>query len=152
MKILLIILFSSLHIFAYSLKIHGVVEKPYGLNKKQFDQIKQTNIKDISVVCNTGEVKQKPKELKGVLLMQLIQDAQIDIKNKKKLNQIVVLAKASDKYAVTFSYNELFNTEIGNNVLVVWENDSFSLYSKKDFVTGSRHVYDLVDIDIQFIK
>lgn len=152
MKLIFILIFCFSQIFALSLKVQGDIKEPYSLNKEQFNALAQTTIKDVNVVCASGEEKQKPKDLKGVLLMQLIQKAKIDVQNRKKLNQIVILASATDGYAVTFSYNEIFNTEIGNNVLVVYENNSFSLYSKKDFLTGSRHVYNLVDIDIQFIK
>lgn len=52
---------------------------------------------------------------------------------------------------MAFSYNELFNTTVGDEVLVVYENESFSLYSKKDLVTGPRHVYNLTNIKIIYI-
>ena len=135
MKLLFILLIACLQIFAVDLTVQGEVKNPLTLTKEQFENLPQTILKDVGVVCASGEEKKKPKDLKGVLLMQLVQNAKIDIKSKKKLNQIVILATATDNYAVAFSYNELFNTDIGNSVLVVYENDSFSLYSKKDFLT-----------------
>ncbi|XPV69396.1 MAG: hypothetical protein ACNI25_02185 [Halarcobacter sp.] len=152
MKIFLILLFTSLQIFALSLSVNGQIKEPYRLTKEEFERIPHSTIKNVNIVCASGEEKQKPKDLNGVLLIQLIQKAKIDIKSRKKLNQIVVLATASDNYTVVFSYNELFNTTIGNEVIVVYENESFSLYSKKDFLTGPRHVYALTNIKIQLIQ
>jgi len=152
MKIIFTLIIISLQIYASNLSVEGLVQNPFTLTKKDFMNLPQTTLDGVDVVCASGEQKQKPKKLKGVLLMQLVQISKIDIKSKKKLNQIVVLANAKDNYAVAFSYNELFNTSIGNNVLVVYENDSFSLYSKKDFLTGPRHVYNLNKIKIKFVE
>jgi len=152
MKILFILLITISQIFASKLSVEGLVQSPLILTKKSFFDLPQTTLDNVDVVCASGEQKQKPKKLKGILLMQLVQNSKIDIKNKKKLNQVIILASAKDNYAVAFSYNELFNTTIGNNVLVVYENDSFSLYSKEDFLTGPRHVYDLNKIKIVLVE
>lgn len=152
MKFIFALLITSLQIFALNLTVQGDVKNPLNLSEKEFKNLPQTTLENVNVVCASGEEKQKPRDLKGVLLMQLVQNAKIDIKSKKKLNQIVILATATDNYAVAFSYNELFNTDIGNSVLVVYENNSFSLYSQKDFLTGPRHVYNLNNIKIKLIK
>ncbi|QKF82770.1 hypothetical protein [Halarcobacter ebronensis] len=152
MKIIVLFTLTFLNLFAYSLSIQGDIKEPYSLDEKEFNLLTHTTLKDVSVVCASGEEKQKPKDLNGVLLMDLVQKAKVAIKSKKKLNQIIVLAKATDDYAVAFSYNEIFNTDIGNSIIVVYENNSFSLYSKKDFLTGPRHVYSLDEIQIKLIE
>lgn len=152
MKLIFTFFAFALWAFSATLSVDGVVNHKFELNKESFLKLPQTQLKEVDVVCNSGEVKQEPKNVSGVLLMQLLQKANIDIKSKKKLNQVTVLATAMDDYAVAFSYNELFNTDIGNSVIVVYENESFSLYSQKDFLTGPRHVYALENIQVQYIK
>ena len=59
---------------------------------------------------------------------------------------------------VTFSWNELFNTPIGKDVLVAWEKNGnpleagegqFLLISDQDINTGPRHVRWLSEIEIK---
>ncbi|MEO5581168.1 MAG: hypothetical protein ABIR66_00635 [Saprospiraceae bacterium] len=68
--------------------------------------------------------------------------------------------KANDDYSVVVSWNELFNTEIGNSFYLVVEADSKSqkdapekilLISTKDFKTGRRQVKGLKSIEVKRI-
>ncbi|WP_419769271.1 MAG: hypothetical protein ACNI3C_07880 [Candidatus Marinarcus sp.] len=152
MKLFIVSLLSCLHLFAATLSVNGEVQQTLHFDKESFAKLPHTTLSDVAVVCASGQTKQAAQKKSGVLLIQLIQNAHIDIKSKKKLNQVVVLATAMDDYAVAFSYNELFNTDIGNAVIVVYENEGFSLYSKKDFLTGSRHVYALENIQVRMIQ
>ena len=68
------------------------------------------------------------------------------------------IASASDGYKVVFSWSELFNSPIGDGVLVMFEKDGnpigdeegrLALISTKDIRTGSRHVKWLNDIEVR---
>ena len=71
---------------------------------------------------------------------------------------MVVIARATDGYVVTFSWNELYNTPIGDSVLVAYEKDGkplepgegqLLLISGKDTRTGPRHVRWLSEIEVK---
>jgi hypothetical protein len=65
------------------------------------------------------------------------------------LGQYYFLFEASDGYKIVFSFNEVYNTEIGNNLYIVTEIDGKDasettnkvlLLSTKDIKGGSRNV------------
>ena len=85
----------------------------------------------------------------------------LKLEGHKDARTMVVVARATDGYVVTFSYNELYNTAIGKDVLVAWEKDGqplgphegqFLLISGQDIKTGPRHVRNLADIRIVRMK
>ena len=74
---------------------------------------------------------------------------------------MVIVARATDGYVVTFSWNELYNTAIGKDVLVAWEKDGkpldvregqLLLISGQDIKTGPRHVRNLSSIEVLRMK
>ena len=58
---------------------------------------------------------------KGVLLKDIIDKAVIDMPAPKLLSEIYITCVATDNYKVVFSWNELYNTDIGNHVIDVIE-------------------------------
>lgn len=118
------------------------------------------NIGDLKIVNHDGEFRRDYKELKGVLLTDILKNVEISVSAPRYLSECYIIMKATDGYSVVFSWNELFNTEIGLNVYVVMEADGKSLknstekmllVSSKDFKTGRRHVKGLKSIEIKRI-
>ncbi|WP_134087864.1 hypothetical protein [Olivibacter sp. XZL3] len=77
----------------------------------------------------------------------------------KVLSEYYIVCIAKDGYKVVFSWNELFNTPIGDSVLVVTnineatngeQEDDLALLSPKDMATGRRYVKQLQTI--QFLR
>ncbi|MBK7252189.1 MAG: hypothetical protein IPI06_15355 [Gammaproteobacteria bacterium] len=73
---------------------------------------------------------------------------------------MVVVATASDGYKAVFSWSELFNSPVGEGVLVFFEKDGMpladdegriALISAKDLRTGPRHVKWLQGIEVRKI-
>jgi len=98
--------------------------------------------------------------VKGVLLLDLLKDISITTASPKLLSEYYLVFKASDGYSVVVSWNELFNTEIGNSFYIVTEANNqkqkdapekILLIATKDFKTGRRHIKGLQNIEIKRI-
>lgn len=93
-------------------------------------------------------------------LKEIIDQAKIDVKSRKDLNKVYIMAIASDNYKVLFSLNELFNSKIGDNVLIFFkkneklldENEGkLALISVEDENENPRHIKWLEKIIINKI-
>ncbi|MCC7096181.1 MAG: molybdopterin-dependent oxidoreductase [Thermomonas sp.] len=120
------------------------------LNLADLKQLAPRNSGPMDVVCASGEMKGRVNNFRGVLLTDVLNAVGIDLQSHKDDRRMVIVARATDGYTVTFSWSELYNTEIGKQVLVAWEKDGkplddgegqFLLISGKDIKTGPRHVH-----------
>lgn len=68
---------------------------------------------------------------------------------------------ASDGYKVVFSWNELFNSDMGNQVMIITEEDGkkadtiddhIAILSPLDKNTGRRYVQNLQEIKVGRVK
>jgi hypothetical protein len=107
------------------------------------------------------EKKRTVKNIKGILLTDILKKSGIDEKNPKLFSEFYFTCIAADGYKVVFSWNEIFNTEIGGHILVVTEAegkplesmpDRMLLLSAKDFATGRRFVKGLEKIIVDRVK
>ena len=95
------------------------------------------------------------------MLKELIAAAGLRNASPGDLKRTVFIASAHDGYAVTFSWNELFNTPVGERVLVAYEcggcplspdDGGPILYSGYDIFPAPRHVKRLAQIDIRVLE
>jgi DMSO/TMAO reductase YedYZ molybdopterin-dependent catalytic subunit len=100
----------------------------------------------------------RPRVYRGVLLRDLIAAAQPIEAGRFDLRQSIVVARATDGYLAIFSWAELFNSPIGDGVLVAWSLDgsplpddegAFALVSARDTRAGPRHVRWLESIEFR---
>ena len=73
---------------------------------------------------------------------------------------MAIIATASDGYKVVFSWSEVFNSPLGEGVIVFFEKDGvpladdegrIAMVSTKDIRTGPRHVKWLQAIEVRKI-
>ena len=142
---------------SHSLAITGAVKASVELNLADLKQLAPRDTGPMDVVCASGEVKGRVNNFRGVLLTDVLNAVGIDLQSHKDDRRMVIVARATDGYTVTFSWSELYNTEIGKQVLVAWEKDGkplddgegqFLLISGKDIKTGPRHVRNLSSIEV----
>lgn len=140
--------------------ITGLVDKPLTISYEELTKEKIVSIGDFKVTNHLGEYKKEYKDVKGVMLLDLLKKVNITTTSPKLLSEYYLVFKAIDGYSVVVSWNELFNTEIGNSFFLVVEADSKSqkdaaekilLISTKDFKTGRRHIKGLEKIEIKRI-
>ena len=119
------------------------------------------SIGDVTITNHLGEKKSEARGLKGVLLKDIISSTEINSESPKVLSEYYFVCKANDGYTVVFSWNELFNTAVGESVYVVTEKndksaagmeDAILLISPTDFKTGRRHVKSLASIEVKRAK
>jgi DMSO/TMAO reductase YedYZ molybdopterin-dependent catalytic subunit len=94
----------------------------------------------------------------GVRIADVLDEAGIQKEERHAMRRTYVVATASDGYKAIFSWGELFNTPIGQGVLVVYERDGaaldegegrIALVSLADDRVGPRHVKWLQRIEVK---
>ena len=138
--------------------IEGLVEKNVSIN---FDSLKlyPTQTIDSFVITNhLGVRKSTLKNLKVVALKSILNNISIKVESPKILSEFYFIFVGSDGYKVVYSWNEIFNTEVGKSVFIVIEHDgknmdvsddSILTICKTDAATGRRHVKSLSKILIK---
>lgn len=93
----------------------------------------------------------------AVRLTDILQKAKIKTQTHNDLKRTIIVATASDGYKAVFSWNELFNTSIGEGVMVlIGQNGQLlpphegriAMLSTQDIKNGPRHVRWLQRIDV----
>jgi cytochrome c551/c552 len=140
------------------LAVTGAVEHKLDLSVDDLRQLPAQDLREISVVSQSQTTAGQTETFKGVLLRTLLDKAAIVSPGRNDLKKLIVIARASDDYAVVFSWNELFNSELGNGVLVYVEKNGkplaedegrIALISTKDTHLGARHVRWLNAIEVR---
>ena len=118
-------------------------------------------IPDIVITNNNGEAKGTAKKLKGILLKSILEKIEFPIEKPKELNEFYFTFIASDGYKAVFSWNEIFNTETGNNIFIITEKDGkkinemedrILIITATDFKTGRRHIKGLEKIIVSRVE
>lgn len=142
---------------SHSLTISGAVKSPGELDLAAIKKLAPRDTGPMNVVCASGQIKGKVDNYRGVLLTDVLDSVVIDLKAHKDDRRMVIVARATDGYTVTFSWSELYNTDVGKHVLVAWEKDGkplpvgegqLLLISGKDLKTGPRHVRWLSSLQV----
>jgi hypothetical protein len=93
----------------------------------------------------------------GYLLRDVLGFAKVVRGDPHDWKKMVIVASAADGYKVGFSYNEITNTPVGDQVVVYFERDGapvdlatsgFGLISAADVRTGPRHVKKLTGLEV----
>ncbi|MDE2407617.1 MAG: molybdopterin-dependent oxidoreductase [Xanthomonadaceae bacterium] len=146
---------------SFEVRISGAVKAPADFDVAALKKMVPRNTGPMDVVCASGATVGKVNNFRGVRLTDVLDRVGIDVGGHKDGRRMVVVARATDGYVVTFSWNELYNTPIGSQVLVAWEKDGkpleasegqLLLISGKDTKTGPRHVRNLNAIEVLRMK
>lgn len=143
-----------------SFAVSGAVETPQILTVEDLRKFPPQQVGDLPLICQSGANVGNLENLKGVLLRDILEKAIIKAPGHNDVKKMVIIASASDGYKVVFSWTELFNSSIGEGVIVFFEKDGFPLadnegkiamISTKDIRTGPRHVKWLQNIEVRKI-
>lgn len=143
-----------------SIKITGLVENPIEITYQKIEKSKIVDLGNFKITNHAGEFRKEYKNIKGVALIDFLKEIKITASSPKVLSEYYFIFRASDGYSVVASWNEIFNTEIGNTFYIVLEADGKSLkdssekilmIATKDFKTGRRHIKGLQTIEIKKI-
>ena len=139
------------------LLITGEVLKPLTLSTAQLRVMGQARLEGLTIRCGGGKDKGQVRSYQGVLLRDLLDLAEVNLKEHETPNHLYVVATGSDGYYVLFSWHELFNSAIGDGVLVILDkNDApldgnegeIGLVSAHDQRPGPRRMRYLKRIEV----
>lgn len=143
---------------ATQLAISGAVAQPLSFDAAALRQFPADQIVELRL---PGRDAGAPASvLRGVRLRAVLERAQIKMADHNTVKKLAIIASAADGYKVVFSWNELFNAELGESVLVLFERDGqplapaegpLALMSGKDIRTGPRHVKWLQSVEVRQI-
>lgn len=131
------------------IRVEGFVAAPRVFTVEELRQRKQTTIEDVPVICGSGRVKEEGRRLTGVLLRDLLDEAQIVIREHEGPNMTYIVVSGTDGYQALFSWHEIFNTVVGEGLLVSMQKDgkpldetegAFCLVSTRDERPGPRRI------------
>ena len=143
-----------------NIAVTGVVENKLTLSVADLRKFPPQQVGEVKMMCQSGANLGNLENLKGVLLKDILDKAGIVSKSHNDVKKMAIIATASDGYKVVFSWSEIFNSPIGEGVLVFFEKDGkplgddqgrIAMVSAKDIRTGPRHVKWLQGIDVQKI-
>jgi molybdopterin converting factor small subunit len=135
--------------------IEGKVKNSISFSLDQAGQYTTTTVDSIVIYNHLMQPRRTMKHIKGIVLRDIIDKAVIDIAAPKLLSEIYITCIGSDGYKVVFSWNELYNTDIGKQVLVITAadgklasegKDKIAIIATADKATGRRFVKGLARV------
>ncbi len=115
---------------------------------------------EITIRGRKGETQRTLKGYSGAKLTDILDKSGLPDEHND-LKKTILVATASDGYVAIFSWNEFYNTPVGEGVLVLYARDGkpladdegrIALISTKDLHTGPRHVRWLKDVQVKIIS
>src|SRR5580765_2263198 len=144
-----------------SFSIEGKIKKSLAVSLADLSSYKSYPIDSIVITNHLGERRSTLKNVKGVLLKDILGKVEIDAEAPKVLSEYYFVCIASDNYKAVFSWNEIFNSATGNSVFILTGHDGkpasaldnrIALVSPKDQMTGRRYIKGLQKIVIERVK
>ena len=141
--------------------IEGKIKKSLTVTLADLSSYKSYSIDSIVITNHLGERRSTLRNVKGILLKDILNKVEIDSETPKVLSEYYFVCIASDNYKVVFSWNEIFNNDIGKSVYILTTQDGkpateldnrIALVSPKDQVTGRRYVKGLQKIIVERVK
>ncbi|GAB3907687.1 hypothetical protein GCM10028826_12940 [Mucilaginibacter boryungensis] len=141
----------------YQFSITGKVKKESVITMDSLKQYPIKNLGDIKVTDHLGNFKHQDEQLKGILLKDILSHTTYAVASPKLLSTVYFVCSGSDGYRVVYSWNELYNTSVGDNVFIIMEKngvkidkmpESIQMTSYTDYKTGRRYLHNLNKIVI----
>jgi DMSO/TMAO reductase YedYZ molybdopterin-dependent catalytic subunit len=143
-----------------NISISGNVEQKLTLRVDDLKKFPPQQVGKMPVICQSGANKGNIESLKGVLLRDILEKAKVISLDHNDVKKTIIIASASDGYKAVFSWSEIFNSPVGDGVIVFFERDGkplgddeghIAMISTKDIRTGPRHVNWLKEIEVRKI-
>jgi hypothetical protein len=164
MRLFVLLVLVSCKLFAQQntptteIEVSGDVNANKKITLEDIRKLTAHEIEDVVITNHLGEKKSEAKGLRGILFKDLLQSVDFKAESPRVLSEFSIICKANDGYTVVYSWNELFNSPVGESVFIITEkegkkmgemNDSILMLSSKDYKTGRRHLKALAKIEIK---
>ncbi|KAA1013609.1 molybdopterin-dependent oxidoreductase [Paraburkholderia panacisoli] len=144
-----------------ALLLCGRFQRPLSFSLEQLKRYESVTATPFDLRCyTTNRFIGNVDAYRGVRLTTLISEAGLPSDVPGEFKRTVFIAVGQDGYVVTFSWHELFNTPIGENVLVAYEcggrrldadDGAPILFSGSDILPAPRHVKRLARIEARVL-
>ncbi|MES2102406.1 MAG: molybdopterin-dependent oxidoreductase [Pseudomonadota bacterium] len=141
-----------------SITVSGAVENQLTLRVEDLRNFPPQQVSELQLQGRGGANVGKLVNVKGVRLRDILEKAVVVAKDHNDVKKTVIIAGASDGYKVVYSWSEVFNSTLGDGVLVYFEKDGaplgddegrIAMISARDLRTGPRHVKWLQSIEVK---
>jgi DMSO/TMAO reductase YedYZ molybdopterin-dependent catalytic subunit len=141
-----------------SVSVKGAVEHPLTLSVDDLRKLSPMAMGNVPLICQSGANMGKLEHFKGVTLREILDKAVVVAPGHNDTKKMIIIAGASDGYKVVYSWTEVFNSPVGEGVMVFYEKDGqplgddegrIAMVSTKDLRTGPRHVKWLQSIEVR---
>jgi DMSO/TMAO reductase YedYZ molybdopterin-dependent catalytic subunit len=138
------------------LQIGGMVQNRLMLTGKDLQALPQKDYTEKRSVIVDGREVTQSVVMRGIPLRKLLDQAGL-ASDRHSVRRAYVLLTAQDGYQTTFSWGEVYNTHVGDDVLVLLQHGDDdllardglpSLRSLQDLRPGPRHVRWLTSIEV----
>lgn len=138
------------------LKVLGQVQDRLSLSAQDLHAMPIKTLEEQRSVTQDGRQVVRKVIYEGVLLRDLLERAQ-PLPDRRQIRKAVVLLTATDGYQASFSWGELFNSNLGDGVIVVLRQDGKDVIkadgwptvrSLHDKRSGPRHVRWLQQLEL----
>ncbi|MFT3956391.1 MAG: hypothetical protein QM722_19015 [Piscinibacter sp.] len=138
-------------------QLGGWVRTPLRLGAPALESFGAVTVPGFLVVCTLDGAHGQPRPLRGVPLRKLVAAAEPAFAQRTDFKRVVIVAESREGYRALFSWNELFNSMLGDGVLLAWDcvqapladnAGPFALVSLHDHATGPRYVQRLASIEL----
>ncbi|MES2183794.1 MAG: molybdopterin-dependent oxidoreductase [Pseudomonadota bacterium] len=138
------------------LRVDGHVPHPRTFSLAQLQALPQVDLGPTEVVCLSARQVRRAHHYAGVRITDLLGETGFGTLPRNTLKQCVVVCHGADGYRAIFSWNELFNTAVGDRALAIVQRDGrpladdpgeLSLISAADLLGGPRNLQALVMVE-----
>lgn len=142
-------------------QVKGLVKNKLTFHINDILRFKQDELGDIVIRNKKGEEKGTAVKMKGVLLKTFLDSAGITADKPKEYSEFYIVLTASDGYKNVYSWNELFNSDLGNHVYIITSYgeetmeqmpDRILVMSLGDTNSGRRHLKGLASIEVKRVE
>lgn len=140
-------------------RVAGAVQTPLALTREQLEALPWRDFAESREVQQDGRTVKLVVRYQGFPLRDLIDRAGLS-PDRQAVRRAVVLLTARDGYRVSFSWGELYNSALGDGVILVRSQDGRDLIgadglpalrSLQDTRSGPRHVRWLERIEVRLV-
>jgi hypothetical protein len=145
----------------HGFEVNGRVEQPWRFDLAKLLTMDIVSFEDIPLICGSGEPKGRIGQCRGVLLTDIITAGSVITTEHNDTKKMFLIVSSCDGYRTVFSWQEVFNTSVGEGIIVLLEKNgvpvhdgcgAVDLFSANDFLSGPRYVKRLTRIEIVMLE
>lgn len=136
----------------HTFNVKGAIQQDLHFTIKDIAHFDAVNIPDVDIINFKNIKRDTAQQLQGVLIKDLLSELKLDAIHPKFYSEYYLVFVAIDGYKVVFSWNEIFNNPVGEQVYLITSRDgktitemeeSLLILTPTDYKTGRRHIKHL---------